>query len=272
MKLPQSTVSRQIADLEERLGTTLFLRTTRAVVLTDAGLKYLDRLEPILAALDEAEHEARGGGELRGTLRIGLSSSMAIREVTPRLSQFLEQHPNLKVELLCDDDHQDLVVEAVDVALRFGTLPDSAIVARKLARWPIVLVASPTYLDAVSRPVEPLDLVSLRLITGPHNRLASFTFRKGTRTVTVRLEPSIVTTQNEVATATALAGLGVVSMSLGGCRDELNAGRLVHVLPEWDLGAIDLHAVFAAARAARPAARAFATFLAEAFRRDYGRI
>lgn len=271
MKLPQSTVSRQIAELEQVLGVTLFLRSTRAVTLTEAGRKYLDRLEPILSALDEAEYEIRGVGHLRGTLRVGLSSSMAIREIAPRLPGFLARHSDLKVELLCSDDHQDLVVEAVDIALRFGALADSTMVARKLASWPIVLVASPAYLATMTRLCDPLDLVSIRLIAGPHNRQCNFTFRKAMRTVTVKLDPAIATTQNEVATALALSGVGAVSMSVGGCRRELESGALVQVLPDWDLGAIDLHAVFASGRGTKPAARAFAAFLYETFKQEVNR-
>ena len=112
--------------------------------LGDAGADFLVRLEPILAALEEAEHAVRGTGELRGILRVGLSTTFAIREVVPRLPVFLESHPALRIALLVDDHRQDLIGDGVDVALRLGALPDSTARARRIAAWPRVLAASPS--------------------------------------------------------------------------------------------------------------------------------
>src|SRR6516165_360824 len=114
--LSQPSASRLIAALEKEVGAALFSRTTRAVKLTEAGATYLMRVEAILAALDEADHEARGTGELRGSLRVGTSSSFVLREIIPRLPAFLKQHAALKIELLADDRYQDLVTEGIDVA------------------------------------------------------------------------------------------------------------------------------------------------------------
>jgi len=123
--LSQPSASRLIAALEKEVGAALFSRTTRAVKLTEAGATYLMRVEAILAALDEADHEARGTGELRGSLRVGTSSSFVLREIIPRLPAFMKQHPALKIELVANDRYQDLVTEGIDVAFRFGALPDA---------------------------------------------------------------------------------------------------------------------------------------------------
>ncbi len=120
--VPQSTVSRTIATLERELGASLLVRSTRAVTVTDAGADFLGRIEPILAELDEAEQMARQSEELRGTLRIGIGTSLAARIVIPHLKPFLDKHPALQVDLLMDDQKQDLVKEGVDVAFRFGAL------------------------------------------------------------------------------------------------------------------------------------------------------
>src|SRR5471030_906802 len=90
LNIPQSTVSRTIATLEREIGASLFVRTTRAVMLTDAGSNFLARIDPLLAGLDEAEHAARGTGELRGTLRVSLGTRFAVREIIPRLSAFMD--------------------------------------------------------------------------------------------------------------------------------------------------------------------------------------
>jgi DNA-binding transcriptional LysR family regulator len=145
--LSQPSASRLIAALEEQVGATLLSRTTRAVALTDAGATYLTRIEAILAALDEADHEARGTGELRGSLRVGTSSSFVLREIIPRLPAFMKQHPALKIELVANDRCQDLVTEGIDVAFRFGALPDSSVTVRKIIDLPRILLASPDYLS-----------------------------------------------------------------------------------------------------------------------------
>ena len=107
--LSQPSASRVIAALEDEVGATFFSRTTRAVTLTEAGTTYLMRVEAILAELDEADHEARGTGELRGVLRVGTSSSFVRREIIPRLARFMKEHPSLRIELLASDRYQDLV-------------------------------------------------------------------------------------------------------------------------------------------------------------------
>jgi hypothetical protein len=111
LSLPQPTVSRMISHLERDLEAALFRRTTRSVGLTDAGVEFLARVEPVLAELAEAEHAIRSTDDLRGTLRVGLSSSFAIHEITPRLPKFMENHPRLPIELITSDHRQDLVGE-----------------------------------------------------------------------------------------------------------------------------------------------------------------
>src|ERR1700754_776884 len=95
--ISQPTVSRAIAALEREIGVTLFVRTSRAVKLTEAGVDYFGRVEGILADLEDATHSVRGTGEIRGSLRVGLSSTFGLRELIPRLPRFLEQHPELNV-------------------------------------------------------------------------------------------------------------------------------------------------------------------------------
>ena len=262
--IAQPTASRSIALLEQEVGAALFTRTTRALTLTEAGARYLERVEPLLDALSEADHELRGTGELRGVLRVGVSSSLALRAVVPALPRFMERHPALRVELLIDDSRQDLVAEGVDVALRFGAMADSTAVARKILSTPRVLVASPAYLARAGTPAAPADLADHRTIVVTSVG-ASWTFRRaGEDDVTVRVAGQFCANQNEAGIAAAVAGLGIISTAREGCRRELEAGTLVPVLAQWNRGEIDVHAVFAGGRAAKPAAKAFAEFLIEA--------
>lgn len=260
LHVPQPTVSRLIATLEKDLGAALLVRTTRAVTLTEAGIDFLARIEPVLAALDEAEQATRGVGALRGVLRVGVSSSFAIRGVMPKLPVFLKRHPELRVELLLDDQRQDLVTDGVDIGLRFGAPPDSSAVAQRLGAVPRVLAASPAYLAAAGTPQTPADLATHSIIIGPGRQAPSWSFSRDGKTQSVRVDGQLSVSVNEVSTAAAVAGIGIATMSLGACLKELGDGTLSRVLPDWDMGEIALHAVFAAGRAAKPAARAFADF------------
>jgi len=127
-------------------------------------------VEVILAALDEADHAARGTGELRGVLRIALSTSFAVRSVIPRIGRFTDMHPSLRVEFVMNDEKQDLVGDAVDVALRIGSLADSSAVARKIGVVHRVLAASPDYLAKAGTPRTPPDLTDFSIIVGPAGR------------------------------------------------------------------------------------------------------
>lgn len=261
--MPQSTVSRTIATLERDIGAALLLRTTRAVTLTDTGADFLTWVEPILADLEEAEHAASGAGELKGLLRVGIGSSLAVRVVIPRLKPFLDRHPALRVDLILDDQRQDLVTDGVDVAFRFGTLADSTAVARKLARWTRVLAASPDYLRDAPPLAVPADLAAHALIVGPQGFREWVFTRDGTE-ASIRVEGRLKIPVFEGALAAAVAGMGIVLTSLGASGREIENGSLVRVLPDWDMGTVDLHALLPAGRAAKPSARALVTYLADA--------
>jgi DNA-binding transcriptional LysR family regulator len=261
LNIPQPTVSRVISQLERELGAALFTRTTRAVTLTDAGSDFLARIEPILAELEEAEHAVRGSGELRGVLRVGISSSFAVREVAPRLPAFMDRHPKLKVELIISDQRQDLVSEGVDVGMRFGPLTDSTATAKRIAVLPRVIVGAPSYLRRVGTPKTPADLAAHSIIVAPSRTGRSWSFTKNGKATSVTVNGRLVVTYNEVGLAAAVAGLGLVSMTIGAARKELDDGLLVQVLADWDMGDIEIHAVFPAGKAAKAAARAFVDFL-----------
>ncbi len=260
---PQSSVSRTIAALEREIGALLLARTTRAVSLTEAGADFLARIEPILAELEEAEHLARGSGELRGLLRVGLGTSLGVRLVIPRLKPFVDRHRALQVELILDDHRQNLVAEGVDVALRFGMLVDSTATTRKLSTWPRLLVASPLYLRNAPPLDTPADLAHHAVIVGPQG-VSDWSFRRAGTVTPVRIEGRLRIPALEGALTAAEAGMGVVMATTGAVRRELENGSLVRVLADWDLGEVELRAMFASGRAAKPAARAFADYLLEA--------
>jgi DNA-binding transcriptional LysR family regulator len=267
--LSQSQASRIVADLEADLGARLLSRTTRAVVPTEAGSEFLARIEPILAALDEAEQSVREGGELRGLLRMSMPASFGIHDVIPRLAAFTERHPHLHMQLQLDDRRQDLVRDAVDVAIRLGRLPDSTGTARRIATIPRVIVASPNYCARAGVPATPEDLVGHRIVGGSAAAVPNaWRFERDGVESAIKLEPYFSVDENEGAIAAVLAGLGITSTSGWACRRELAIGTLVRLLPEWTQVGIPVHAYFPMGRATRAAARAVIEHLVAAFQQN----
>ena len=263
--ISQPSASRTVAVLEKEIGVTLFIRSTRALSLTEAGAEYLTRVEAALAALDEADHAVRGTGELRGVLRIAASSSFTEHMVIPRLAEFLERNPKLRVVLLVNDQRQALITEGVDVAFRLGSLGDSTATARRLGSIKRGLVASPAYLRRAGRPRVPAELNSHAIIAGPTGT-DDWTFEREGRRISVRLESRLMVSANEGAVAAAVAGLGIANTGSIASQREIANGALVRVMPEWQMDSVDVHAVFPAGRAAKVAARALADHMFGAFR------
>src|SRR5580700_5947526 len=267
--LSQPQASRIVADLEAELGVRLLSRTTRAVVPTEAGGEFLARVEPILAALDEAEHSVREGGELRGLLRMSMPTSFGIRDVIPRLASFAQRHPNLHIQLQLGDRRQDLIKDAVDAAIRLGRLPDSTATAKLIATIPRVVVASPEYLARQGTPGTPDELVRHRIVGGTAAAVpTAWRFERDGQESAIKLEPHFSTDENEGAIAAAAAGFGITSTSGWACRRELENGALVRLLPEWKLAGIPVYAYFPMGGATRAAARAAIEHLITAFQRD----
>lgn len=261
--IAQSSVSRMVAELEKDVGIALLSRTTRTVTLTEAGRRYLAEIEPLLAGLDEASFNARGTGELRGVLRVGAPFSLGLREIIPRLPAFFRAHPALRLDLVLDDRRKDLLREGVDVALRIGAITDSTATSRRLGPITRIVVAAPPYLERAGTPTNPSDLTKHQFVVGPAADTAkAWSFVRNGKTTAVKISARITTNTNEAAVAAAVAGLGILSTGLRGSQRELDRGDLVRLLADWTLASAELHAVFPAGRATKPAARAFVDFLA----------
>ncbi|GAA0309070.1 LysR family transcriptional regulator [Sphingomonas oligophenolica] len=270
--MSQSQASRTIADLEASLGARLLSRTTRAVVPTEAGAEFLHRMEPILDALEEAEQSVREGGELRGILRVAMPTSVAVREVIPRLPAFAERHPALHIQIMLDDRRQDLVRDAADVAIRVGRLPDSSATAKSIATISRVIVAAPSYLARAGTPGSPADLVDHRIVGGPASFVpTAWTFEREGDTLKIDPAAHMSADDNEGAVAAAVAGLGITSTTSWGCGRELADGSLVRLFPGWKTVDIPVQAFFPLGRATRVAARQFIDFLTNALREEIRR-
>lgn len=262
--LSQPSASRLIASFEKEVGVRLFERSTRAVSLTDAGADYLTRVEPALAILEEANLAARGKGTLSGSLRIGASPTVAIREIVPRLPAFLAKHPALRVDLAADDGRLDPVRERIDVSICLGKLDGAAVAnAVPVGSNPLLLAAAPSYLKRAGRIKNPDELARHPVMIGSPDTDGVCSFERDGQVVSLRVDAPLTGNIRDAAVAAAVAGLGVVACSLWGCRAELRSGALVRILKEWDMGVSEAHAVFPSGRGVKTAARAFVAHLAK---------
>ncbi len=164
-RIGQPAVSKAVAQLEQWLGVSLLLRSTRSVVPTEAGRLFYERAKRTIEEADEAVVAARGSAcSISGKLRVSTSVCFGRLHVIPNLSAFLAEHPDLELELVLDDRLVDLVNEGIDVALRTGVMPDSNMTARRIAEGRRVVVATPAYLQRHGTPMSPDELSSHQAI------------------------------------------------------------------------------------------------------------
>ena len=240
-----SAVSQQVRALERGGGVTLLHRSTRKLTLTDAGERFYAECAAMVEAAERAQLQLSASREApSGELRLSATVGFA-RHIAPALASVLASHPALRLRLLVDDAHIDLIESRIDLALRFGRLPDSSWVARRLCSFGVWLCASPAYLDQHGSPDQPEQLLShqwlgfardtsgLQLeLQGPQGQQRA-----------MRVEPRITSNNQLSLQQMCEAGLGVAAMGTLDVHDALQAGRLVRVLPDWQLRPMDVWAV-----------------------------
>src|SRR5258708_5620141 len=241
----QPAVSKMIAQLEKRLSVRLLLRSTQGLTPTEAGLGFYERAKRAMEEADEAETAARGANaSLSGELRISAATTFARLHVVPRLAAFLSEHPELEMQVILDDRNIDLIEAGIDVALRMGSLEDSALVARKIAQCPRRVLATPAYFKKHGKPKAPRDLVTHQAIVydvGGGGR--GWTFRKGSTETFVNVTGRVRVTAAEGVREAVLSGLGLAVASEW-MFPELQRGKVLKVLEDWTLPPMELWAVF----------------------------
>jgi DNA-binding transcriptional LysR family regulator len=266
--LGQPAVSKMVAQLEDRLGVKLLVRTTRGLTATQAGLNYYERARRSIEEADEAELAARGAGSgLTGRLRISAAVTFARIHLMPHLAGFLAQHPGLEVDVVLDDRNIDLVREGIDVALRMGRLTDSTLTARRIASGRQVVLGSPAYFARVGAPAAPGDLVTHEaVIYAQKGGGADWTFKRDGVDIAVTLKGRLRVSAAEGVRAAVLADAGIAIASEWMFAPEIADGTVKAVLQDWELPRIDLWAVFPARRTATAKARTFTQFVHDVMR------
>ncbi|MGB4487895.1 MAG: LysR family transcriptional regulator [Pseudomonas veronii] len=237
LHLAPKTVSKQIARLEQALGTTLFERNTRNLRITGEGRAIAERARVALAVLEEVQELATGGSqELSGTIRLTAPTPFGRKFVAPAIHDFCRLHPRVGFDLRLSDQVQDLYSGDLDLAIRMGELADSRLVARRVADNRRILAASPVYLKAHGGPAQPEELERHNCLVFAYPGLLQsiWPLRKGRREKPVAVSGTLCSDSGDVLHAWCLAGLGISLRETWDIHEELRDGRLVRVLPDWE--------------------------------------
>lgn len=265
MNVGQPAVSKAIAQLEAKLNVRLLTRSTRGLTPTEAGQRFYERAKRSIEEADEAEFSARGAGaNLSGRLRVSAAVSFARLHIVPAMKNFLAMHPDLVIEIVLDDRNIDLLEAGVDVALRMGTLDDSAMTARKISESRRLVVGTPAYFSAAGIPTHPKDLLDHQAIVYEQRGGGSvWTFKRDDEEVVVAVSGRIALNAAEGVRAAVLSDMGLTIASEWMFVPELRSGEVQVVLGEWTLPTIELWAVYPTGRMASIKARTFVAYVEE---------
>ena len=265
--LSASAVAKSVARLEDSLGARLLHRTTRSVTLTDEGARFLEHAQRALASLEVAANLVSTSRDvLRGTLRVDLPIVLGRERIVPLVTTWMASQPYLAVEIRLSDRFTPLVEEAVDVAVRIGTIADSRLVARRLGEHRLVLVAAPSYLAQRGKPHKPADLaahdgVAFRMPTTGRPR--PWQLRQAGRAIELRPRGRLVIDEGEALVRAAEAGAGIVQVPDYMAAAGIARGSLVALLPACAPAPNPVAAVYAPARPVAPKVRAFVDLLVQ---------
>jgi DNA-binding transcriptional LysR family regulator len=264
----KSVISRRVSQLEQRLGSRLLHRTTRRLSLTEAGRNFYQRAVQILADLDDAEQGVSSAStELRGTLKLAAPLSFGLAHLSSALTDFLDRHPAIEVNLDLNDRHVNLVEEGFDLAVRIGQLEDSTLVARRLGTSRMVTCASRAYLERHGEPLHPNDLqrhTGLQYSNISYKQHWQFVARDGE---TLQAQPQIRIRANngEALACAAVAGMGITTGPTFILGRYLKEGTLQRILIDYRRPSLGIFAVTPPGRLVPQRVQLFIEFLSSRF-------
>ena len=268
LQVSKTAVSRLIGDLEARLGVRLLHRTTRRLSLTVEGEVFHARCKELLAGVEEAEAEVTArADEAVGLLRLNVPVSFGLMHLAPLWPAFLQQHPNVTLDVTLSDRIVDLVEEGYDLAVRIAQLPSSSLVSRKLTSTRLVLCASPEYLRRHGTPAHPLEIARHTVFS--YTLLATgeqWAFDGPQGPVSVKVTPRMRSNSGDTCCAAALQHQGIVLQPSFMVGHHLRSGVLVEILPACRSLELGVYAVYASRKHVTRKVRVLIDFLVEAFR------
>jgi DNA-binding transcriptional LysR family regulator len=276
LRIPVSTLSRKISDLEARIGTRLLVRTTRSLALTETGVTFLAAARRILHDVETAEREAAGEfAEPKGELVLTAPIQFGRLHVLPTVAEFLEQYPQISVRLLLNDRNVHLVDDEVDMAVRIGFLADSAMMATRLGTLRFVTAASPAFLAKHGTPSKLDDLRDHPLVAvdGPMVETSwRFNPKDGAVPIDLLLSPRLAVTTTEAAVDAAVLGIGIVRLLHYQVSEAVEAGTLSLILEDAEPDPVPVHLVHAIRGKMPLKLRCFIDFAAQRLRTRLGHL
>ena len=273
LDVSKAAVSRIVSELEARLGVRLLHRTTRRLSLTADGDVFVLRCRELLAGVEEAEAEiTQRSGQAVGLLKVSAPFSYGVLRLGPLWGAFLAAHPKIEMEITLSDRFVDLVDEGFDLAVRIARLESSSLVSRRLSSTRLVLCASPQYLEQHGRPGHPSELVDHAVLA--YSLLAAgdtWQFEGPEGPSTVKVHPRMRTNSGDTCRAVALSGRGIVLQPSFLVDDDLRAGTLVELMPEYQSPELGVYAVYPSRKHLLPKVRLLIDYLAAALARSDGR-
>jgi len=256
--MPKSTVSRHISQLEVRLGARLLNRTTRQLKPTEVGKLYFQHCQRIVEEAEQAQDVIQKmQAEPSGLLRITMPLAFGLNFIQDLIHDFLALYPKIKVELYFDNKNLDILDEELDVALRIGTLPDSTMIARHIGATGLVLCATPEYLTKNGTPQTPEDLAQHQLI---RHAIPPMVLYKDQKEIAYTANDRLVLNDMQLCLQMTLKNMGIGMVPKMLAVDEIEEGRLVEVLPDYDGPEKDIFLVYASRRQQAAKVLAFINF------------
>lgn len=246
LQIPVSTVSRKVSQLEARLGVTLLQRTTRQMSLTDLGQQYFTECAEVLQGLEDAEsHLTQLSEQPEGLLRISAPVGMSSGEFMGLVSGFLNQYPRVSIELVITNQFVDLISENIDLAIRFGDLTDTSLIAQRLGTSYLSLVAAPEYLKKHGRPKQPSDLKDHECIVyRTSNPFSEWQLRKDRKIHRVKVSGRAVASDMTAIKSLAISGHGIAQLPGMFTADSIRDGSLCRVLTDWTSPSSPVNALY----------------------------
>ncbi|MBP7393866.1 MAG: LysR family transcriptional regulator [Zoogloea sp.] len=274
LNLTPPSVSRRLAQLEERLGVRLLNRTTRRLSLTAEGEVYFNHAQRILGEIEELERVISSSREApRGQLRVNAPLGFGRSYIGPAISHFNRKYPDVVIQLHLTDRPVALPDDATDISIRFGDIPDSRLIAKKIAVNRRLLCASPAYLRTAGCPANPQELSRHQCIVLRQNESAYGNWRliRGKQTETVKVQGKLSTNDGEVALNWALDGHGILMRAEWDVAKYLRSGRLEQILPDYETPSADVYAVYMERLNLSARVAYFVDYLREYFRQHVDR-
>ncbi len=269
MQLPKATVSTLVQALELELEVKLLHRTTRHVSVTADGAAYYERCLRILSDVREAEESlSRNRANPSGRLRVDVSSGIANDIIVPKLGEFFERYPDIRLDLGCSDRLVDLIEEGVDCAIRAGNLPDSTLIARRIGVLQFVTCATPAYLDKHGRPNHPNDLAHhrcLNFFSSKTGKPYDWDFARGDETISIAAPACLALNDSTTYHKAGLLGLGLTQMATYMVAPLIASGQLEMVLSDWTSTPYPINVVYPQNRHLSAKVRVFVEWVADLF-------